>query len=162
MLLAFVLFISGVTALLPIWLPHIFGITGIKTTGKTASWLPLLAGFFFFIAWFLPDVHISPDTTTFQQHFVGGGMYGAVLYMYFKQVFGWRANWVQELLFLFGWISALGVANELLEFALTSLGIAHIGTGDTDWDLLANTLGAFAGYAAWYSYTIVHRLHRDL
>jgi uncharacterized membrane protein YjdF len=52
-----------------------------------------------------------------------------------------------SLVVLFAWASAFGVANELIEFTLTKLGLAQIDTGDTDWDLLANTLGAFTGYA---------------
>lgn len=93
----------------------------------------------------LPAVHIA-NTTTFPQHFVGGGMYSACLYMYVKQVFGWRLHWVVDVLALFAWVSAFGVANKLAEFALLETGLANIYTGDAYWDLLANTLGGFVGY----------------
>jgi hypothetical protein len=95
---------------------------------------------------FLPNVHISDQTTTFQQHFVGGGMYSACLYLYAVQLFNWRLHWLVHLTVLFAWVSALGVANKLMEFAVLELHLAHIDTADAYWDLLANTLGGFAGY----------------
>lgn len=98
------------------------------------------------VSTYLPNVHISDQTSTFQQHFVGGGLYSALLYFYFKQLFDWKLNWLLDLLALFAWVSALGVANKLIEFALLELGLAHIYTGDAYWDLLANTLGGFLGY----------------
>lgn len=143
-----VLLISIVTACVPLasgFLNNHYGIT-IHSANK---FLPAVAGLLFFIAWFLPDVHISNQTTTFQQHFVGGGFYGALLYIYFKQALGWALKPLPDVVVLFAWISALGVANEMLEFALTQLNIGHISTGDTDWDLLANTLGAFVCYCIY-------------
>jgi hypothetical protein len=92
---------------------------------------------------FLPDIHISNQTQTFQQHFVGGGMYTTCLFMYAKHLFGWRLPWYGEVVVLFTWVSTLGVAVELLEFLTTQIGITHLANADTDWDLLANTLGAF-------------------
>ena len=100
----------------------------------------------------LPDIHISSETATFQQHFVGGGLYSAALYLYAKQLFGWKMHWFVDLLALFAWVSALGVANKLAEFALLKLGLVDISTGDAYWDLLANTLGGFVGYAALYAF----------
>jgi hypothetical protein len=72
------------------------------------------------------------------------------LYLYAKQLFGWRLHWLIDLLALFAWVSAFGVANKLAEFALLKLGLAHIYTGDAYWDLLANTLGGFTGYGLLY------------
>jgi hypothetical protein len=92
---------------------------------------------------FLPDIHISSQTQTFQQHFVGGGMYAACLFMYVKQLLHWRSHWLTEILALFAWTSAFGVAVELLEFLATQAGFVHLANADTDWDLLANTLGCF-------------------
>lgn len=109
-------------------------------------WLPLVAAALFVIAWILPVVPISPETTTFQQHFVGGGLFCAVLFVYAKLVFGRRIGLVPSFLLLFAWVSAFGVANELFEFTLTELRIADIKMSDMGWDLTANTLGAFTGY----------------
>jgi len=73
-------------------------------------------------------------------------MYAACLYLYAKQLFNWRLHWLIDLLALFAWVSAFGVANKMFEFALLELKLANIYTGDAYWDLLANTLGGFAGY----------------
>jgi hypothetical protein len=102
--------------------------------------------FLFIIAFFIPDISISSETTTFQQHFVGGGLYVACLYVYVKQLLGWKLPLRASILALFAWVAAFGVANELIEFTLTKLQLAQINTVDADWDLLANTLGAFVGY----------------
>jgi hypothetical protein len=140
MFLLFVLFVFLVTGFLPLILRKY---TKLK---NTSSFLPPLAAFLFFLAFFIPDIHISKETSTFQQHFVGGGLYCACLYYYLKQVMSWRFSWLLDLVLLFAFTSAFGVANELLEFTLNKLNITHIHTGDTDWDLLANTLGAFTGF----------------
>lgn len=139
--------ISIITATIPYWFPKIFIYISDDKLRPANSWLPMVAGILFAVAFFLPDVHISKETTTFQQHFVGGGMYSACLFAYFKQAFNWRHSWIGLLIFLFAWTSALGVANELLEFSITKLQLTGIDTTDADWDLLANTLGAFFGYA---------------
>jgi hypothetical protein len=113
---------------------------------QSYGWLPALAAFLFIFAFLLPNIHISSETNTFQQHFVGGGIYTACLYIYFKKLLGWKLPLLASFVVLFAWASAFGVANELLEFTLNKLNLAQIGTGDTDWDLLANTLGALTGY----------------
>jgi len=138
--------IALLTALLPYLIKRLARVLPTVKIHESADWLPILAAFLFVIAWFLPNIHISDETTTFQQHFVGGGMYCACLYVYFKKLFGWKLPLATSLIVLFAWVSAFGVANEMLEFTLTKLGLAQIGIGDTDWDLLANTLGAFMGY----------------
>jgi hypothetical protein len=113
---------------------------------EASGWLPVLAGVLMVVSTQLPNIHISNQTSTFQQHFVGGGMYSACLYVYAKQLFRWRLHWLVDLLALFAWVSAFGVANKMMEFALLELHLAHIDTADAYWDLLANTLGGFVGY----------------
>lgn len=117
-----------------------------------SAWLPILAGILMIVSTQLPDVHISTETDTFQQHFVGGGLYTTCLYLYAKQLFRWRLHWLLELVVLFAWVSAFGVANKLVEFALLKLGLVSIDTADAYWDLLANTLGGFVGYALLYRF----------
>jgi hypothetical protein len=112
-----------------------------------AQWPTSLAAVLIIASVLLPDIHISTQTQTFQQHFVGGGMYTACLYFYSRQLFGWRFHWAIELILLFACVSALGVANKLIEFALAQTGVANITTSDADWDLLANTMGGFVGYS---------------
>jgi len=146
MLLLSILLITLFTALIPYIVKQTAALIPAIKVKKSYDWLPVLAAFLFIIAWFLPNIHISKETTTFQQHFVGGGIYSACLYVYFKKLLGWKLPLIPSLIVLFAWVSAIGVANELIEFTLTKLNLAQIGTGDTDWDLLANTLGAFVGY----------------
>jgi hypothetical protein len=109
-----------------------------------------LAGVLIVVSTQLPNIHISTQTSTFQQHFVGGGIYSACLYLYIKQLLNWRVHWVIDLIVLFAWVSAFGVANKLVEFAFLKLGLAHIDTADAYWDLLANTMGGFFGYLLIY------------
>ncbi len=146
MLLLLILCITLLTALLPYLVKKLVIVVPDSKFQKSYDWLPVVAAFLFIAAWFIPDVHLSSETTTFQQHFVGGGVYSACLYVYFKKLLGWKMSLVPSLVVLLAWTSAFGVANELIEFALTKLRLATIGTGDTDWDLLANTLGAAVGY----------------
>lgn len=146
MFLLFVLFVCIATAILP-YILHKY--TKLK---NTSSYLPPIAAFLFFIAFFIPDIHISDETTTFQQHFVGGGLYCACLYFYLKQVMSWKFSWLVDLVLLFAFTSAIGVANELLEFTLDKLNITNIHTGDTSWDLLANTAGALTGFVIFNTF----------
>src|SRR4051794_37587828 len=108
MLLASVLIISFVTTLLPL-IMRILSARFSKIHYREANkWLPVLAGLLFFVAWFIPDIRISSETSTIQQHFVGGGMYSTLLYFYFKQLFDWKITGPSELLYLFGWVSGFG------------------------------------------------------
>jgi glycopeptide antibiotics resistance protein len=109
-------------------------------------WLLIAAGAAIIASVFIPNIHISNETSTFQQHFVGGGVYAALVFIYIEQLLDWRFHWFAELYVLFACVSALGVSVELAEFTFIHLGVKHINSGDTDWDLLANTLGGFVGY----------------
>ncbi len=132
-----------ITACIPFLVRFVCRLFPILRLKNRQWWLTSLAALCMAISVFLPDVHISAQTHTFQQHFVGGGMYAACLYIYAKRLLGWDMNWLFEVLILFGWVSAFGVAVELLEFLATQANIVHLANADTDWDLLANTLGAF-------------------
>lgn len=135
-----------VTTTLSLTLERLAHLFPARKLNPSPGWLPAVASFLFLVAFFIPNIHISKETSTFQQHFVGGGMYTALLYVYFKRLFNWNLSLIPTLILLFAWTSAFGVASELAEFTLTKLHLARIGTGDTDWDLLANTLGSAAGY----------------
>ena len=145
MFLLFIITVSITTALLPAIAPYVLKALGYEI--KSGGWmLPLVASCLFFTSFYLPDIHISSQTSTFQQHFVGGGIYSALLYFYIKRIFSWRFSLVIDLLLLFAWTSALGVANKLLEFVLLKLHLLALDTTDAYWDLLANTLGAYTAY----------------
>jgi hypothetical protein len=142
-----IVLLSVATACLPLLLPYAQKLFPGLRLYPAAAWLAVLAGTLMFASILLPDIHISHETATFQQHFVGGGLYAAALYLYCKQLLGWRLHWAADILVLFAWVSALGVANKLAEFTLLKLGLASIDTSDAYWDLLANTLGGFVGFA---------------
>lgn len=135
-----------VTACLPLIVPQLTSFFPKLKLSPASPWLPVLAGILMVVSTQLPNIHVSSETSTFQQHFTGGGLYGAALYLYAKQLFNWKLHWFVDLLALFAWVSALGVANKLAEFALLKLGLASISNRAAYWDLLANTLGGFVGY----------------
>jgi hypothetical protein len=143
--------LAGVTICLPLIIRLTTRVLPTLRLRRAYSWLPVLAGVLIVVSTYLPSVHISSQTSTFQQHFVGGGMYSAVLYIYFMQLLNWRVHWLVAVFSLFAWVSAFGVANKLGEFALVELHLANIDTADADWDLLANTVGGFVGYALIYA-----------
>lgn len=147
-----IVLLSIVTACLPLLMPRLTKFFPKVRLHSASPWLPIVAGVLMVVSTLLPDIHVSSETATFQQHFVGGGLYSAALYLYAKQLFGWKMHWFVDLLALFAWVSALGVANKLAEFTLLKLGLVDISTSDAYWDLLANTLGGFVGYAALYAF----------
>ncbi len=119
------------------------------------KWLLLTACFVYFISWYLPSPLIDGQQTQFMTHFVGGGVFTGLLWLYIKLVKKWRVVWWVEAASLFALVSALGVANELFELLLYVTGNMPQGIADTSWDLLANTLGALAVYIV---YTLSRRV----
>jgi hypothetical protein len=111
----------------------------------------LLASIMLFLSVLLPSPLIHGQNTNFVTHFVGGGLFTGFIWLYLKNYVGWNGNWLAELTTLYFLVCGLGVANELMEFALNGAGIIHIPSNDTWWDLFANTLGAF-------SFWIIYRL----
>ena len=110
--------------------------------GKRWKWLLFLACLLFFISWYIPSPKIDGQQTQFFTHFVGGGIFTGLLWLYIKLVKKWRAVWWVEAASLFALVSTLGVANELFEFVLFKTGHMPHGISDTSYDLVANTLGA--------------------
>lgn len=111
-----------------------------------------LAAFLFFISWYLPSPLIEGKYTAFTTHFVGGGMFTALLWIYIRSQFTIRIPIVLDLLALFFLVSGLGVANELFELAVVQLGIARLSGSDTWWDLFANTTDAYTAYLPFLLY----------
>ena len=50
---------------------------------------------------------------------------------------------------IFALVSALGCINELAELFMVKAGLASIKLDDTNWDILANTLGAATVWIGW-------------
>ena len=69
--------------------------------------------------------------------------------VYVKQSCGWRSRWSIELFSLFALVSALGCVNELVELGAVKAGISRLTLEDTNWDILANSLGALVAYAGY-------------
>jgi glycopeptide antibiotics resistance protein len=90
-------------------------------------------------------------------HAVGGGVVSLLLFTYLIKTYDVRYNWRVEVVLLFCFVSALGVLNELAEFAgeLLHLGVYSFDTQDTWRDLAANTVGALLAWGVIKVYTAV-------
>lgn len=106
----------------------------------------------FFISWYLPSPLIEGRDTSFTTHFIGGGVFTGLLWIYLKQAMEWRGHWLLEASSLFALVSALGCINELFELVMVKSGLASILLEDTNWDILANTLGAGSVYLIYIGY----------
>jgi hypothetical protein len=148
MFLLLIAFVAIITASLPLIVPRVASKLGFVLHSAPA-WLPILAALVYASAPFLPHLHFTTETDTFQEHFVGGGVYTTLLYIYFTRLAGWRPRWWVVLLTLYAWTSALGVFNELVEITLVKLNITGINISDTSWDLVANTTGMLTTFIIW-------------
>ncbi len=106
----------------------------------------------FFISWYLPSPLIDGEDTSFTTHFVGGGIFTGLLWFYLKRSLKWRGVWWLEAFSLFALVSALGAVNELFELLMVRIDISSIPLDDTNWDILANTLGALVVYLVYLAY----------
>ena len=109
-------------------------------------WILYLACFLFFISWYLPSPLIDGQDTSFVTHFVGGGIFTTLYYLYIKYSLGLKIHWLYELLIVYALVSALGNINELVELFMVKVGLVDITLTDTNWDILANTIGVFSAY----------------
>lgn len=116
--------------------------------------LLLMASVLLFISQFLPSPLIHGQNTQFSTHFIGGGIFSGLVWLFIKINMRLSFGPVFELLSLYFLVSGLGVANELFELAANGVGIIHTPSNDTWWDLLANTLGALF---FWLVYRISQR-----
>ncbi|HSW36865.1 MAG TPA: hypothetical protein VLG37_00680 [Candidatus Saccharimonadales bacterium] len=111
--------------------------------------LPVLASFV--------SLAFGGKVGNFILHSVGGGVASTFLFFYLLKTFGFRLVWRLEFVFLFAFVSTLGVLNELAEYAyeLLHLGILSFDPHDTWRDLLANAVGAVV---AWLVIRTFYRL----
>lgn len=109
----------------------------------------LAAACLWIAAFFVPNIPVSSETDTFSQHAVGGVAAG-VLFLFARKAYGWQfKEWWQPWLALYGFVSGLGVLNELFELITTKTGVIIIDGSDVWWDLLANTIGGAVAFAAY-------------
>ncbi len=119
------------------------------TDEKKYRWLLYLACMLFFISWYLPSPLIEGRDTSFTTHFVGGGLFTGLVWVYLVLATRWRAHRLVMAFSVFALVSALGCVNELAELLMVKVGLARITLDDTNWDILANTLGAAAVWIGW-------------
>ena len=138
----------GIPVILYISLPKILRVN------KDWRWLLFVACMVFALSWYLPSPIIDGEQTEFVTHFVGGGIFTGLLWLYIKLVKKWQAVWWLEAASLFALVSTLGALNELFELVLFKLGGMPHGITDTSYDIVANTLGAlcfFVMYSIFWS-----------
>lgn len=129
-------------------LPYILQTQDYRTEKKYRKLLYVACGLFF-ISWYLPSPLIQGQDTSFVTHFVGGGMFTGLTWIYLVKSYGWRAHWLLEAFSLFALVSALGSINEIFELFANFVGIANITITETNWDIVANTLGAACIFVAY-------------
>lgn len=116
---------------------------------KGRLWLLIAAGLLFFISNYLPSPYIEGRDTSAVTHFIGGGMYSALVWLYLKERLGHPKGWLVEIVSLLALVSLLGTANELFELFIVKANLYDMPLDDTNWDLLMNTLGALAVFIVY-------------
>jgi hypothetical protein len=104
---------------------------------------------------------LSPDNFgNFLMHMTGG-VASTILFVYTCKTLRLSWNWRLSTLLLLGFVSTLGVLNELAEYLyeLLDLGIMSLDRQDTWRDFVANTSGALL---AWLVYELTSYLTRKL
>lgn len=131
-----------------------------KSDGNHNSYILFVACLLFFISWYLPSPEIQGQQTAATTHFIGGGIFTGLIWIYVKQYYHWKDRWIIELVSLLAFVSLLGVANELFELLVVNLGLADLHLVDTSWDLLMNTLGAVTVWVMYilHKYLFVNKL----
>lgn len=125
---------------------------------KAWRWLLFIACFMMFVSWFLPSPLVDGQETQFSTHFIGGGIFTGLLWLYIKLVKKWDERWWVEAASLFALVSALGVFNELFEVVLYIFGHMQ-NISDTSWDLVANTLGAMTFFVVYKLAGVIQKKH---
>ena len=138
---------------LSVIVPYVLRKNGFNVE-KKYRWLLYLACLLFFISWYLPSPLIDGQDTSFTTHFVGGGIFTGLFWAYLVSSMKWRAHWLVMAFSLLALVSALGCVNELAELCMAKVGLARIKLDDTNWDILANTLGAAAVWSCWIIVTL--------
>jgi hypothetical protein len=106
----------------------------------------------FMVSWLLPSPLIDGKQTEFMTHFVGGGIFSGMVWLYILLSRKLKLPWYFELATLYALVSSLGVLNELFEVVLYKLDLMPNGITDTSWDLVANTSGALLFYIGYKLY----------
>ena len=92
---------------------------------KKYRWLLYVACLLFFISWYLPSPLIDGQDTSFTTHFVGGGLFTGLFWVYLVSSMKWRAHWLVMAFSVFALVSALGCINELAELFMVKVGLGE-------------------------------------
>ncbi len=130
-----------------------------RTVSFTKYWAWLVAALVVqTLSIFLSLAVSDPIVGNFLYHAIGGGVTSCLLFIYLIKTYEVHVSWRVELVLLYCFVSALGVMNELAEYA----GEFFVGTGSFSWDahdtwrdLVANTAGAVL---AWLAYRVCSAL----
>ena len=105
--------------------PYILRRQGFTDEAKY-RWLLYVACVLFFISWYLPSPLIEGRDTSFTTHFVGGGLFTGLLWVYLVLAMRWQSHWLVMAFSVFALLSALGCINELAELCMGKVGVARI------------------------------------
>lgn len=131
---------------------HVFK-TQVSVNTSYAEALPYLgsASAMWLLGFILPNIPLTPESQSTTLH-AAGGVVAGLLAAYALKAYGMRfARFWQPVLFFFAFACVLGVLNELLELGVNVSGLAYIHNVDTNWDLVANTIGISLFTVAWYA-----------
>jgi multisubunit Na+/H+ antiporter MnhB subunit len=136
-------------------LRRVFDFSEVKKVRSFTTWhlvAILMAAFGVAIS----HVFRDPVVANFVQHAIGGGVTSFCLVMYGIEQLKLKLKAIQLLLLVIAVVCVLGVANELMEYALelTTSSIFSWDTHDTWRDLAANTTGGLIG---WSVYSAIRR-----
>ena len=153
------MFFTFLSIIVPLVIYLLLPIVVQVVTGKPLKRdsLLLIACLCYFISWYLPSPLIHGQDTSFTTHVIGGGVFSGFLWLYLKRQLSWKLSWSEEMMSLYAFVCAFGVAYELFELLISELHLVRINGADTWWDLLANTLGAFV---FWIGYRIAQKIRR--
>lgn len=129
-------------------LPKFLTYFGYKNSNKKAALF--VACFLFLISWYLPSPLIDGRDTAFTTHFIGGGLFCGLLWLYLKDNLEINLSPFWEVVSLYFLVSGLGVANELFEWFTVQVHLSDLNPSDTWWDLVANTTGALLFWVIYY------------
>lgn len=145
----------GVPVVVYVFLPILTHWLSGKTPVKRTTLI--LAGLIYFVSWYLPSPKVDGMQTAFLTHFVGGGIFSGIVWVYIRNQLGLKYKPLPDLVFTYALVSALGVSNEIFEFFITRAGLASLSSYDTWWDLVANTSGALLFWVLHYIYRVTKK-----